>query len=291
MNKPVNVNDLTVAVLGTGVMGAAIARNLQKNGFEVKAWNRSLDKAKALLDSDISVYEHASDAVRGADIVLTMLTDGPAVLNAMKLALPALAKGTIWIQSSTVGIEGNAELEKFALDNGLKYYDAPVQGTKGPAEQGKLIIIASGPNEDKDIAQGVFDAIGQRTVWVSDKPGESSKLKLALNSWAFALTHGIAEALSIAEALDVDPANIIEVVKGGPMDNMYFQLKSAAILSGNFDASFSLDNAVKDANLVIDASKKAGVKVDGVEAGLARFKRAQDAGHGDKDMAATYFAK
>ncbi|WP_235428020.1 NAD-binding protein [Xenorhabdus khoisanae] len=119
----------------------------------------------------------------------------------------------------------------------------------------------------------------------------SSKLKLALNSWAFALTHGIAESLSIAESLGVDPSLVIDVVKDGPMDSPYFQLKSAAIIAGNYDPSFSLDNAVKDAELIVDASKRAGVKVDSVEAGLERFKRAQQAGHGNKDMAATYFAK
>lgn len=281
----------TIAVLGTGIMGAAIARNLKKNGFNVNAWNRTYEKAKALEESNITVYEHAKDAVKEADIVLTMLKDGQAVLDAMNLAKTELVKNTIWIQASTVGISANSQLEEFAHDNSLKYYDAPVQGTKGPAEQGKLVIIASGPEDYKDTAQSVFDAIGQRTVWVSNESGVSSKLKLALNSWAFALTHGIAESLSIAQALDVDPALVVEVVKGGPMDNMYFQLKSAAILAGNYDASFSLDNAVKDTELVLDASKHAGVNVDGVEAGLARFKRAQKAGYGAKDMAASYFAK
>jgi len=281
----------TVAVLGTGIIGAAVARNLQKNAFNVNAWNRTYEKATALSVSGIEVFEKAEDAVRGASIVLTVLKDGPAVLEAMKAALPGLAKGTVWVQLSTVGVKANEELTSFAEEHGLAFYDAPVQGTRGPAEQGQLIIIASGGLSHREVIQPIFDAIGKRTLWVSEQSGVSSKLKLALNSWAFALTHGIAESLSIAEALGVDPALVVDVVKGGPMDSMYFQLKAASILSGDYTVSFSVANAVKDAELVVEAAKEAGVKVDAVEAGLNRFNRALQAGHGDKDMAASYLAK
>ncbi|URM25640.1 NAD(P)-dependent oxidoreductase [Pseudomonas frederiksbergensis] len=281
----------TVAVLGTGIIGAAVARNLQKNALNVNAWNRTYEKATALSVSGVEVFEKAEDAVRGASIVLTVLKDGPAVLEAMKAALPGLAKGTVWLQLSTVGVKANEELTAFAEQHGLEFYDAPVQGTRGPAEQGQLIIIASGGLSQREVIQPIFDAIGKRTLWVSEQSGVSSKLKLALNSWAFALTHGIAESLSIAEALGVDPALVVDVVKGGPMDSMYFQLKAASILSGDYTVSFSVANAVKDAELVVEAAKDAGVKVDAVEAGLNRFSRALQAGHGDKDMAASYLAK
>jgi 3-hydroxyisobutyrate dehydrogenase len=281
----------TVAVLGTGIIGAAVARNLQKNAFNVNAWNRTYEKATALSVSGVEVFEKADDAVRGASIVLTVLKDGPAVLEAMKAALPGLAKGTVWLQLSTVGVKANEELAAFAKQHGLEFYDAPVQGTRGPAEQGQLIIIASGGLSQREVVQPIFDAIGKRTLWVSEQSGVSSKLKLALNSWAFALTHGIAESLSIAEALGVDPALVVDVVKGGPMDSMYFQLKAASILSGDYTVSFSVANAVKDAELVVEAARDAGVKVDAVEAGLNRFSRALQAGHGDKDMAASYLAK
>ncbi|WP_415769500.1 NAD(P)-dependent oxidoreductase [Pseudomonas sp. LB3P38] len=281
----------TVAVLGTGIIGAAVARNLQKNAFNVNAWNRTYEKATALSVSGVEVFEKAEDAVRGASIVLTVLKDGPAVLEAMKAALPGLAKGTVWLQLSTVGVKANEELTAFAEQHGLEFYDAPVQGTRGPAEQGQLIIIASGSLSQREAIQPIFDAIGKRTLWVSEQSGVSSKLKLALNSWAFALTHGIAESLSIAEALGVDPALVVDVVKGGPMDSMYFQLKAASILSGDYTVSFSVANAVKDAELVVEAAKEAGVKVDAVAAGLNRFNRALQAGHGDKDMAASYLAK
>ncbi|WDG80392.1 NAD(P)-dependent oxidoreductase [Pseudomonas chlororaphis] len=281
---------LTLAVLGTGLIGAPVARNLSKHGFRVNAWNRTAAKAQALTPDGIQALPNPADAVQGADIVLTLLKDGPSVLQAMQAAAPALSKGTLWLQLSTVGIEDTATLAAFAAEHGLVFYDAPVQGTRQPAEQGQLVILASGPAAARADVQPVFDAIGKRTLWVSEQVGASSRLKLALNSWVFALTHGIAESIAIAKGLGVDPALMVDVVKDGPLDSGYFRLKAAAILADDYSTSFSIANAVKDARLVVDAALQAGVRVDAAQAGLSRFERALEAGHGDKDMAASYLA-
>src|SRR5690606_19520150 len=116
------------------------------------------------------------------------------------------------------------------------------------------------------------------------------RLKLALNNWAFALTHGLAESLALAKGLGVDPTLVVDVVTGGPMDSGYFQAKSAAILADNYTTSFSIVNAAKDARLIVDAAAQAGVQLDAAQAGLWRFERALVNGHGDKDMAASYLA-
>jgi len=281
---------LTIAVVGIGLIGAPVARNLSKQGFTVQVWNRTAAKAQALAPEGIQVCDNPADVVRGADIIVTVLKDGPSVLEAMRAAAPSLAKGTVWLQLSTVGIEAIATLAEFAAQHGLVFYDAPVQGTRQPAEQGQLVILASGPLNRRVVAQPVFDAIGKRTLWVSEQAGTSSRLKLALNSWAFALTHGIAESLRIAKGLEVDPSLVVDVVTGGPMDSGYFQAKAAAILEDDYTVSFSIANAVKDAQLVVEAAAQAGVQVDAAQAGLWRFERALAAGHGDKDMAASYLA-
>ena len=279
-----------VAVLGTGLIGAAVACNLARKGFEVRAWNRSPVKARALAVDGVTPFDDASEAVRGAEIVVTVLKDGPAVNEVIAAALPSLAEGAIWLQLSTVGAEATDIFTRFAAENGLVFYDAPVQGTRQPAEQGKLVILASGPESGRDSAQSVFDAIGQRTLWVSDTPGASSRLKLALNAFVFALTHGTAEALAIARALGVNPALVIEAVTGGPLDSGYFQAKSAAMLKGDFTTSFSVENGVKDAKLVVEALAGTDVRADLAEAGLARFNRVADAGYGEKDIAASLLA-
>ncbi|WP_370538742.1 NAD(P)-dependent oxidoreductase [Ideonella sp.] len=280
----------TIAVLGTGLIGAPVARNLRKRGFTVHAWNRTAAKAHALANDDIQAFDNPADAVRGADIIVTVLKDGPSVAQAIQAAAPALGKGAVWLQLSTVGIEGIDALAALAEQHGLIFYDAPVQGTRQPAELAQLIILASGPIAQREVVQPVFDAIGKRTLWVSEQTGSSSRLKLALNSWAFALTHGLAESLALAKGLGVDAALVVDVVTGGPMDSGYFQAKAAAILAENYAASFSIANAVKDSRLVVDAAAQAGVRVDAAQAGLRRFERALEAGHGDKDMAASYLA-
>ncbi|WP_448204862.1 NAD(P)-dependent oxidoreductase [Azospirillum sp. sgz302134] len=279
---------LQVAVLGTGLIGAAVARNLARKGFTVRAWNRSAEKAQALAVDGVEPFDHAAEAVRDAAIILTVLKDGPAVNDAMTAALPGLRKGAVWLQLSTVGVAAIDELVGFAAENGIVIYDAPVQGTRQPAEQGKLVILASGPEREREVAQAVFDAIGQRTLWISDKPGAGSRIKLALNAFVFALTHGTAETLAIAKALGIDPALVIDAVTGGPLDSGYFQSKAGAMLKGDYTTSFSVGNGVKDARLVVEALGETDVRAELAEAGLARFQRAANAGHAEKDIAASF---
>src|SRR4051794_26719385 len=139
----------SIAVLGTGTMGAPMARNLAKAGFEVRAWNRSREKADPLADEGIAVHDEAAEAVRGAAFVLTMLADGDVVRSVMtdEGALEAMDGDAIWLQVSTVGAEAAAELGRLAADRGVTYVDAPVSGTRQPAEEGKLVVLASGPED------------------------------------------------------------------------------------------------------------------------------------------------
>ncbi|MCP2169577.1 NAD(P)-dependent oxidoreductase [Goodfellowiella coeruleoviolacea] len=280
-----------IAVLGTGIIGAALTRNLLGNGFAVHAWNRTRAKAEALAEAGARVAASPAEAVRDAEVVITALTDGPSVLAAMRAAAPGLRAGTVWVQTSTVG-DDISDLVALAREHRLSFVDAPVQGTRQPAEQGQLVVLASAAPEVRDTVRPVFDAIGKRTLWVSEdgESGASSRLKLVLNTWVIAMTHGVGETLALARGLDVDPGHVLDVITGGPMDNAYFQGKSAAILSGDYTPSFTVDNAEKDARLVLAAAARANVRMDLVQAGQQRFRRAAEQGHGDEDMAAGYFA-
>lgn len=282
-------NIKTVAVLGTGIMGAPMARNLQKNGFEVHAWNRTRAKAEALQPDGVTVYNAPQEAVKNVDAVITVLKDAAAVLETMQSAQEELAKGTIWIQITTVGKKID-DIIQFANDYALTFFDAPVQGTKAPAESGELTIMPSGSSDYKEVLAPIFDTIGKKTIWVSEEPGKSSRLKLALNSWVFALTHGVAESLTIAKELGVDPQLVMDVITGGPMDTPYFQQKGKAILNDDYTASFAIKNAVKDAQLIVDAMEDEDLQIDITPAGLRRFQRALDEGYGDKDIAASGLA-
>lgn len=285
-----NQNRTIVAVLGTGLIGAPVARNLANKGFAVRVWNRTTAKADALEQTNLQACSTVAEAISGATHVVTVLKDGDCVASAIEAGAGHYHAGAIWLQLSTVGIEAIERLDALASKHSLVFYDAPVQGTRQPAELGQLIILASGPGAQREVVQPLFDAIGKRTLWVAEAAGHGSRLKLALNSWAFALTHGLAESLAIARGLGVDPSLVVDVVRNGPMDCPYFQIKSGAMLADNYTPSFTVANAVKDSKLIVEAARRAGVSVDVAQAGLQRFERALDAGYGDKDMAASFLA-
>ncbi|MEV5431686.1 NAD(P)-dependent oxidoreductase [Streptomyces sp. NPDC052701] len=286
-------DELTVSVLGTGIMGAAMARNLARAGHTVRAWNRTRAKADPLAADGAHVAGTPAEAVRDADVVLTVLHDGAAALDVMRRAAPALRPGTAWVQSTTVGLEDVADLAAFAREHGLVFYDAPVLGTREPAEAGRLTVLAAGPAQGRDGVAPVFEAIGARTVWTGEDgaAGSATRLKLVANSWVLAATAATGEVLALAEALDVDPHDFFDLVAGGPLDMGYLRAKARLVLEGRLSpAQFAVDTAAKDARLIVRAGEAKGVRLDVAAAGAARLERAAAQGHGDEDMAAAYFA-
>ncbi|MET7981270.1 MULTISPECIES: NAD(P)-dependent oxidoreductase [unclassified Streptomyces] len=284
---------LTVSVLGTGIMGAAMARSLARAGHHVRAWNRSRDKAEPLAADGAHIADTPEDAVRGADVVLTMLHDGPSVLDVMRQAAPGLSAGAVWAQSTTVGTEVLGELAEFAGAHGLVLFDAPVLGTRAPAESGQLTVLAAGPGAARDTVTPVFDAVGARTVWTGEdgSAGSATRLKLVANSWVLAATVATGEVLALAKVLGVDPQDFFGLIEGGPLDMGYLHAKAALVLQDRLSpASFAVTTAEKDARLIVAAGQEHGVRLDVAEAAAERFGRAGALGHGDEDMAAAYFA-
>ncbi|MEW2401688.1 NAD(P)-dependent oxidoreductase [Streptomyces sp. NPDC046862] len=286
-------DQLTVTVLGTGIMGAAMARNLARAGHGVRVWNRSRDKAEPLAAEGAHVADTPAEAVQGADVVLTMLYDGPAALDVMRQAAGALRPGAAWVQSTTAGIGAIGELADFAREHRLVFYDAPMLGTRQPAEAGQLIVLAAGPAEGRDVVTPVFDAVGARTVWTGEDgaAGSATRLKLVANSWVLAATSATGETLALAKALGVDPQGFFDAIAGGPLDMGYLRAKAGLILDGKLSpASFAVTTAAKDARLIVAAAEENGVRLDVAAAGAERLARAAEQGHGDEDMAAAYYA-
>ncbi|MFB7497819.1 NAD(P)-dependent oxidoreductase [Streptomyces sp. NPDC056161] len=284
---------LTVSVLGTGIMGAAMTRNIARAGHTVRAWNRTADKALPLAADGVQVAADPAAAVRDADVVLTMLYDGDAVLEVMREAAPALRSGTVWAQSTTAGLDSVAELAGFAREHGLVFYDAPVLGTRQPAESGQLTVLAAGPEEHRKTVTPVFDAVGVRTVWTGEDGAAAgaTRLKLVANSWVLAVTAAGGEVLALSQALGVDPQSFFDLIAGGPLDMGYLRAKAGLVLEGRLSpAQFAVSTAGKDARLIVEAGERGHVRLDVAAATAARLARAAAQGHGDEDMAAAYFA-
>lgn len=277
-----------VAVLGTGIMGYAMARNLLSDGMEVRAWNRSRAKAEPLAEDGAEVADSPADAARGADFLLTMLSDTDAIEEAVGGdVLSGLAEGGVWLQMSTVGEEGNARLSEMARESGVPYVDAPVLGTKQPAEQGQLVVLASGPEEVRERSEPIFDAVGSKTVWIGEA-GAGSRLKLVVNNWIVGLLGVLAETVAFSKTIGVDPSKFLETIEGGPLGLPYAQLKGNMMIEEDFPTSFSARLARKDAGLVLGSAEAHDLQMPVAEAVAGRFDEAIEAGHGEEDMATVY---
>lgn len=283
---------MRVAVLGTGTMGFPMARNMARAGLSIRAWNRSHEKAEPLRTDGVEVAFTPAEAAEGADVVVTMLSDAAAVLEVAtgdEGALSKMSGDAVWAQMSTIGLEGTARCMELADQHRVAFVDAPVLGTKQPAEEGKLVVLASGPEGALDRCAPIFEAVAQRIVRLG-AAGRGTRLKLVVNSWIVSFVEALAETIALAEALDVDPELFLETIAGGALDSPYAQAKGKAMIEGEFPASFSLKLALKDAELVREAAAARGVDLPMIDAVVKQFTKSVELGHGDEDLAAAYWA-
>lgn len=275
-------------MLGTGTMGAGMARSMARAGLAVAAWNRTADRVRDLAADGVEAAKTVGEAVHGADAVITMLFDADSVLDVSDELTEALGDEAVWLQCSTVGPDGMARIAARAGTATL--LDAPVLGTKQPAEQGSLVPLVSGPPTAIESARPVLDAIGARTVVVGTEIGDASALKLACNAWVLSITAATAQSLALATALGVDPGLFLQAIEGGGADSPYAHIKGKAMLAGEFPAAFSLDGGRKDLGLISAAARAAGVPSDLLDGVQSLFDAASRAGHGADDLAAVITA-
>jgi 3-hydroxyisobutyrate dehydrogenase len=188
----------------------------------------------------------------------------------------------VWLQAATVGPEGMRRIAERAGTANL--LDAPVVGTKKPAEEGALVPLVSGPRDLVERVRPVLDAIGTKTVYVGERVGMASGLKLACNAWIASLTAAAAQSLALAAAVGVDPQLFLDTIKGAATDSPYLHLKGAAMLKEDYTPSFAVDGVAKDVQLMIDSAGP--MSVDLLQALRGLYVRASERGHGADDMAA-----
>jgi len=278
---------VTVAVIGAGIMGSAMARNLAAAGLTTRVWDRTASATGPLADAGAVVAASARDAVRGAGVVITMLPTADAVESVMfdGQAAEAFADGCVWAQMGTIGVEATLRVRDrlAALRPGVMFVDAPVSGSKGPAEQGQLLILASGPAAAADAARPVFDVIGRKTVWLGEA-GRGSQVKLVVNAYLSILIEGVAETMELADRLGIGHQQLAEVIEGGPLDAPLADAKFHKMDRGDFAAEFPLEWALKDVDLVIDAA--GGQALPLLAALSGQWHAAVAAGYGRQDISA-----
>ena len=280
-----------VAVLGTGIMGSAMARNLVSAGLGTTVWDRSPAATAPLAAAGALVAASPAEAVRDAGMVITMLPTAEVVNEVMFAGgvVEALAEGAVWAQMGTIGVKETTGIasQLAQLRSDVMFVDAPVSGSKGPAEAGQLLILASGPPAAAAVADAVFSAIGRKTVWLGEA-GQGSRMKLVVNAYMSILIEGVAEALELAAQLGVDDAKLAEAIEGGPLDAPIADAKLHKMVRGDFAPEFPLEWALKDVDLAIGLAGADGLPL---LAALSRqWRAAVDAGHGRDDVAAARLA-
>jgi 3-hydroxyisobutyrate dehydrogenase len=283
--------DARVAVLGTGIMGAAMARRLIAAGQHTAVWDRSAPATASLAQAGARVGASPRDAVAGARVVITMLPTAEVVTSVMLDGgvTEALADGAVWAQMGTIGVSGTKQVADRVgqLRPDVLFVDAPVSGTKGPAESGQLLILASGPPAAEAIVSPAFSAIGRKTVWLG-AAGQGSRMKLAVNAYMSTLIEGVAEALELASRLDIDSGQLAEAIEGGPLDAPIADAKLHKMQRSDYAAEFPLQWALKDVDLAISAA--GGDQLPLLAALSRQWHAAVDAGHGRQDVSAARLA-
>ena len=277
----------SVAVLGLGAMGHAFATNLLKADFEVTVWNRSADKAGDLVEAGA----RPADAVAQAQAVILMLPDLAVtrdVLLGDSGALAAMPEGATLIQMGTLGVAETDRLIAEADDarDDIVFIDAPVSGTKAPAEQGKIAILASGDRERAAaVVEPIFDVLGKQTHWLG-QAGQGARMKIVVNAWLVSMMQGIAETAHLADTLGFTTDDLWQVLDGGPLATPYMKLKLDMIASGDFDPQMAMQWGLKDAGLALEAGD--GKALPSLTQIRNLWSDAVSAGYGEEDIASIH---
>ena len=276
-----------VAVLGLGTIGAGMARSLLRAGMPVDAWNRTPERAADLAAAGAVAHSDPASAVAHAGVVITILSDAAAARSVALDAgmLAAMQPGAVWAQMGTIGVAATEEMAAVAAGQrpDVMFVDAPVSGTRGPAEAGELFILASGPERARPIVEPAFGAIGRTTRWLGEA-GAGSRLKLVWNTWLMFLIEGAAEVMALADAVGVDRSEVLDLLGNGRLASPVAAAKARKMDSGDDSPDFALEWAVKDMSLALDAAP--GRSLDALAALRDRWQRLVDQGFGGLDLSA-----
>lgn len=273
-----------ITVLGTGLMGAPIARTLARAGLVVTAYNRTTTRSEALRPDGVLPAGSADEAIEASPVLLTMLTDADAVRSLLLEPATRRLGGRTVIQMSTIGPDESTALERQVHERGGRYLEAPVLGSIPEAEAGTLIVMAAGPKELFDDCHDVLDAVGEMVLHVG-QVGAGSALKLAMNQLIGSLTAAFAVSLGLVRRSGVDIDVFMDVVRHSALYAKTFDKKLDRMLARDYsNPNFPTKHLLKDMLLVDQAARTAHVDpalVSGTIEALRKAVRTPDLADGD----------
>ena len=275
-----------VGLLGVGLMGSAMGRRLLARGLKVVAWDREPEHVRALTDRGAEAARSPAEVVAGADVVITMLPTVDVVLEVVEPLVHQWPARTIWLQMSSVGAAEADRLVQLATAHGIILVDAPVSGSTHPAAEGRLTILASGPDSARPAVAPVLDALAARVQWVGTA-GTGSRLKLAANHWMIASVAALAETMHLCEAMGLDQRQLVTLLDEGPLGSAYGLEKLGEMRRHEYPPGFPVRLALKDLQLVREVAHSQKARMPVLEAVLELFSAASGE-HAEEDLAAVY---
>ena len=278
----------TVGFIGLGVIGLPMAERLLERGLPLVVWNRTAEKAAALVRRGAASAASLRELATHADIVITMVTDGPA-LESVTLGpdgvAAALARDKVHCDMSTIDPETSGRLAAQYAARGAHFVHAPVLGNKRAAASGTLLIFAGGPRQGIQACELVFAALGKKT-WHWDEASKATCVKLACNLLLGGMMELLSESLLLAAHAGVAPATMLEVFGASALAAPMYQTKGETLIRRDFTPNFYLRNMFKDLGLVLDASKQLGLELPATRAVHSAYRAAAETGFGEKDYSA-----
>jgi 3-hydroxyisobutyrate dehydrogenase/glyoxylate/succinic semialdehyde reductase len=282
---------MKIGFIGLGIMGGRMAANLLKKGHELVVYNRTRDKAGPLLKQG-AVWADSPRAVgEQVTVLFTMLSKPDAVAETALLGKDAflmqMPKNAIWVDCSTVNPSFSKLMAMEAKERHVRCLDAPVGGSKGPAEQGQLLFFVGGEKKDVDEIRPLFEAMG-KTVYHIGGHGMGSAMKMVNNLILGQAMVAFSEAAVLAESLGIPKKTFFDTIAGTPVIAPFLMLKRGKIEEEKFDVEFPLQWMHKDLQLASDTAYETGVVVPSGNIAKEIFGLAMRAGLGEQDFSAVY---
>lgn len=280
---------MKIGFIGLGIMGSRMAANLQKAGHELVVYNRTAEKAQRLVEGGAKLAETAAEVASETEVVITMLSTPDVVRQVAEEFLPVMAAGSFWIDISTVNPSFSSEMAQLSTEHHVEFVDAPVAGSKAPAENGELLFLAGGKEEELTEVAPLFDIMGKKTLYLGEI-GNGANVKMLINLMLAQSMATFSEAIALGKGMGLDEGQLLNILTATPVVAPVMGLLKARLLAGDFDVNFPLKWIHKDVMLALDTASELSVQMPSLEQTETLYKNALDAGLGDLDFSAIYQA-
>mmetsp|Transcript_15109 Transcript_15109/g.37833 ORF Transcript_15109/g.37833 Transcript_15109/m.37833 type:complete len:288 (-) Transcript_15109:120-983(-) len=279
-----------VGFIGIGIMGRGMSLNLATKGFDLTVWNRSADKCADIVKAGAKQVGTPAEVIKACDITFACLAD-PAIAEAVALGpdgvVAGMGAGKAYVDCSTVDEACSTKIGAAVVAAGGRFLEAPVSGSKKPAEDGQLIFLAAGDKGLFGECEAAFAAMGKKSLYLGET-GAGARMKLVVNMVMGSMMNAFAEAMSLADAGGLQSQDLLDVLDAGAMSNPMFRLKGPAMAQGNYPAAFPLKHQQKDMRLALALGDSLDVSMPVAAAANESFKKAKAAGRGDDDFSAVH---